>query len=665
MRRRRFLELTSAAAAWTAAGGLAGALASCRGRPGPTRPAKRRVVVLGVGGMDAAFVERLMAAGDLPHLAALAAAGTFAPLRTTTPAEAEVAWATFATGMRPGKHGVWGKFGREPETYRTKVADLVLEPGRYVRGITVRPPHYRSLLCGEPFWRYGAAEGITTAALWAPADFPPEDTTAGVFLSGLGVPGGCLDAGVYRYFASDADFPRRETAAGGVWRPLDVRAGVARAELEPPPFAAGPPLEVTFRAEAAQYLNISVAGQEQRVALGNYSGYFTFPFGGGPFSRWRAVGRFFVVSVRPQMRVYLTPLDVDPRAAVVPVAAPADFGAALAADGPFQTRGRPLDFSGLYDKVLGSGPFAGQYYTQAEEKQRLGLATWRNRRPDLFLLFDYGLDALAHAYWRFYDPGHPAYDAGRFYSYADTLEDAYRNVDRLIGNLLTSPDAGDTALFVVSAHGNRPFRRAFDVNRWLYENGYLKLKEGARPVGRGVPAPEAVLRRGKYKAAVAWPETVAYALGYGAIYLNVAGREKRGVVAASEVARVKDELRERLRAVRDGGRRPVVGVHDGARLFAGPRAFAAPDLILSLADGYRMSWESVLGGIAAATFADNAGVWSGGHASVAAAAVPGLIFSNLKLETADAGVEDVAATVLTVLGLPVPGGYDGRPLAGS
>jgi len=185
---------------------------------------------------------------------------------------------------------------------------------------------------------------------------------------------------------------------------------------------------------------------------------------------------------------------------------------------------------------------------------------------------------------------------------------------------------------------------------------------GARPGGVGAPAPEAALRKGRYRPGVRWDGTRAYAQGYGQIYLNVRGRERRGTVAPSDVDRLKAELRVRLLAARDRGRKVVAAVDDGARLFAGPRRFCAPDLVVSLADGYRVSWESILGGFAAATFADNKGVVSGGHASLAAEAAPGLLFSNLKLETTGAAVEDVGPTILSILGVGRPAHLDGRPL---
>src|SRR5919205_109890 len=81
----------------------------------------KRVIVIGLDGLDPGIVEGMLAAGELPHLGRLRAAGGYARVATTTPAQTPVAWSTFATGTNPGGHGIFDFIRRDPKTYRPDV----------------------------------------------------------------------------------------------------------------------------------------------------------------------------------------------------------------------------------------------------------------------------------------------------------------------------------------------------------------------------------------------------------------------------------------------------------------------------------------------------------------------------------------------------------------
>ena len=76
----------------------------------------KRVIVLGIDGLDHGLLERFMAEGRLPNFARLAREGDFAPLQTTMPPLSPVAWSTFITGLDPGGHGIFDFVHRDPAT---------------------------------------------------------------------------------------------------------------------------------------------------------------------------------------------------------------------------------------------------------------------------------------------------------------------------------------------------------------------------------------------------------------------------------------------------------------------------------------------------------------------------------------------------------------------
>jgi predicted AlkP superfamily phosphohydrolase/phosphomutase len=256
-------------------------------------------------------------------------------------------------------------------------------------------------------------------------------------------------------------------------------------------------------------------------------------------------------------------------------------------------------------------------------------------------------------FWRHTVPGHPAAHAYPESSALGTppglvIEDLYRRMDALIGRIREKLDA-QTLFLVVSDHGFKSFERGFNLNAWLYANGYLALKDGKR-------------ESGEWFADVDWSQTRAYGMGLNGLYINQHGRERHGVVAGSEAAALKKELIQKLRGLTDpqSGRVAISGVADRDIAYGGPYTENSPDLILGYAPGFRASWETVKGEVKGAAFEDNRKAWSGDHC-IDPLAVPGVLFSNWKIEGDGHAIADIAPTVLDLFGLKVPPHFDGRP----
>src|SRR5581483_2514213 len=79
-----------------------------------TQAASRRMIVLGIDGMDPTFLEEHWQ--SLPNLARLRSEGSFKRLATTVPPQSPVAWSTVATGLDPGGHGIFDFIHRDPRT---------------------------------------------------------------------------------------------------------------------------------------------------------------------------------------------------------------------------------------------------------------------------------------------------------------------------------------------------------------------------------------------------------------------------------------------------------------------------------------------------------------------------------------------------------------------
>jgi predicted AlkP superfamily phosphohydrolase/phosphomutase len=151
-------------------------------------------------------------------------------------------------------------------------------------------------------------------------------------------------------------------------------------------------------------------------------------------------------------------------------------------------------------------------------------------------------------------------------------------------------------------------------------------------------------------------------MGLNGLYLNLKGREREGIVAAADAEGLKNELRSKLNGLTDSdsGRVGITGVFDCDAVYAGPYTDNAPDLIVGYGDGFRASWDSVMGKVTAQIFEDNVKAWSGDHC-IDPRLVPGVLFCNRKIAEEKPGIVDVAPTVLKLFGLPLPGHFDGKP----
>src|SRR5262245_30526427 len=179
---------------------------ACSSRPSgkPVRRAKQRVFVMGFDGMDPALARKFMDEGKLPNLKRLSEMGTFSKLETTQPSESPVAWASFATGVNPGKHNIYDFLVRDFETYMPDLGGVKKEPPKFLWGwLPTQRPKITSTRGGTSFWVHAGRDGVKSTVLTVPMTFPPEEIPHGVMLGGLPVPDIRGTLGTFSYWATD------------------------------------------------------------------------------------------------------------------------------------------------------------------------------------------------------------------------------------------------------------------------------------------------------------------------------------------------------------------------------------------------------------------------------------------------------------------------------
>jgi predicted AlkP superfamily phosphohydrolase/phosphomutase len=187
-----------------------------------------------------------------------------------------------------------------------------------------------------------------------------------------------------------------------------------------------------------------------------------------------------------------------------------------------------------------------------------------DREPWQNIMFVFtGTDRLNHYLWEdFEEPSSP---------FHQTFLDYYHEVDRHIGAILARLD-DTTTLCAVSDHGFARQRMSVNVNCLLAEAGFLRLKPSDRTSYIDI-----------------LPETRAFAMDPGRIYLHRQGRYPGGCVTADEAESLVQTLTTFFMNATVNGQPIASEVHRGRDVYSGPFAHRAPDLIVMPSEGIALS----------------------------------------------------------------------------
>jgi predicted AlkP superfamily phosphohydrolase/phosphomutase len=607
----------------------AAALAGCHG----SEAHGRQVIVLGVDGMDPGFLERHWS--DLPNVARLRGQGGFRRLGTTMPPQSPVAWSTFITGLDPAEHGIFDFVHRDPRTMqpfssmsRTVEPRFQIPLGPYV--LPLSSARVETLRKGEPFWRMLWDRHIPVTIMHMPTNFPPE--RVGAAISGMGVPDLRGTEGTFTFYTDDPEEIARDVPGGRI---VKVAAENGRYVLP----VEGPPnplrkdrryatADLVVEADAERDAALLTTGSARAIVQrGEWSEWLRADF---PLLGWlagaRGMFRVYAKEIHPRLELYVTPVNIDPRAPDLPISAPASFSRAVAgAIGPFYTQGIAEDTSAYRQGVLDLEEFLRQSTLVRDDEMKLLRYALDGFREGLLFFYFSSIDQGSHMLWGKHEP---------------ELLEIYRAVDAAIGEVCRRFPRAD--IVVMSDHGFNSFDRSVNLNTWLWEKGFLALQGPPRGDDEGF-------------ADVDWTKTQAYALGLNGLYLNIAGREKNGILRqGAETAAAMQRLARELVEFRDpaNGRQVV----ETAPATGAP---AGPDLIVGYGRGYRGSWETALGAVPRAILEDNTDVWIGDHC-INAEDVPGVLLSNRLLRAERPSLRDVTVTILEMFGVGAGAGMRGQ-----
>ncbi len=269
-----------------------------------------------------------------------------------------------------------------------------------------------------------------------------------------------------------------------------------------------------------------------------------------------------------------------------------------------------------------------------------------NKPWDFFMFVEIGVDRIQHAFWKYMDPEHHLYVEGN--PYENAIMEYYKDLDKKLGEFLSNVDK-NTVVLVASDHGAKRMKGAFCINEWLIEQGDLVVKE--------TPQSQVSLE----KVDVDWSRTRSWGWGgyYARIFLNIEGREMQGVVKPEDYEKERGSLIERLSSLKGPGEEEWI-----TRIIKPQEYFQElngdyPDLMIYFDDLY---WRSAgtLGHGTKYLLENDTGPDDAVHAQ------DGIYIlydpQNKMNLRKDANILDIAPTILSEMGLPVPKDMRGTPI---
>jgi predicted AlkP superfamily phosphohydrolase/phosphomutase len=616
----------------------------------------KRVVVLGLDGMDPGLATKFMREGRMPNFQKLADRGVFRPLDTSVPSMSPVAWSTFATGVDASHHCIYDFLTRDPCNYAPMLsstdignAKKVVNIGRYV--VPIGKPRMRLLQRSQHFWKLLGDKHIFSVIQRVPITFPPVPFKNGMLLSGMCVPDLRGSQGTFSFFSTDSDGDSAKFI-GGEQTVLRRKGNVIRSRIVGPDnsmLKTGGRMTLPFTltlAEDGSGGRIEIDGCDPVDLVTNeYSDWVELSFKAGLGVAVSGIAKFYLISTAPHVNLYMTPIHIDPENPAMPISHPEVYAIYLAKkQGKFATLGLAEDTWSLNNRVVDEKVFYDQAMSIYDERERMFLDAIEQTKSGLLTTVFDTTDRIQHMFYRYLDPTHPANADKDTEDWKHAIASVYERTDELLGKVSALVDDPNTAFMVISDHGFTNFRRGVNINSWLRDNGYLYMKD------------ENARTSGDYFDGIDWARTRAFALGLTGIFINRKGRERSGIVEeGTEYRRLVQEIAEKLGRLVDPqtGSGCVRRVAVSQQFFRGPYRFDAPDLLVGWEGGYRNSWECATGQVSEEVFADNTRSWSGDHC-VDPSLVPGVLFCDRAIDVENPRLVDIPATIMRLFGQDLP-----------
>ncbi|GAB4547130.1 MAG: hypothetical protein Fur002_22840 [Anaerolineales bacterium] len=560
-----------------------------------------KTIIIGFDSFDPAVFEDMAGKNLLPNLARMADARGYSRLEVCAPPQTEVSWTSIATGADPGSHGIFDFVHRDPATYAPYVSILPMR--KTIAGEQFVPPYIAKTLFEE-----AAGMGYPATALWWPAMFPARPELPVNTLPGLGTPDIRGQLGVGTLFTTE-DESKNKTA---VTRFVSDGKNRFKADLKGPTIKtkdgfAPAVAPVTLDVIDANSAQATIGDVKLTLQVGQWSDIFEVKFKAGFMFNVHAITRVILTSVNGAVRLYSLPLQIHPLHALAHYSSSKTFAKKLWEKvGAYLTLGWPQDTTGLEDGCISDEQFITLCDTIFETRKQIFFHLLGEFKEGVLASIFDDLDRMQHMF---------------YHNRLDVAQAWYKKLDNFVADVNARVEklGGKHNYLILSDHGFTTYEQKIHLNRWLAQNQYLALKNGAT---------EGDLSN------VDWERTKAYAVGLNSVYLNVKGREGQGTVGAEEIEPLLAEIQSKLMDWKGAdGRNAIHRIRPKHEAYNGGAYLRlGPDLVIGYSRGYRASSETGLGKIPQLLSEENHDHWGADHC-VDSDVVPGVIFANRELQS--------------------------------
>ncbi len=567
-----------------------------------------RTLIIGLDAFDPNVFESMVDQGDLPNLRRYVDRDSYRRFQVTDPPQSEVSWTSIASGRGPADHGIFDFVHRDPRTYQPYVSLLPTER-KWGNIQFAAPTHVETL------FDRAAALGFPATSMWWPATFPANLGSPVRVIPGLGTPDIHGRWGVGTLFSSNPDDEADLDKTN--FRLLEKKSSRRfQARLEGPVRkrllgVTSTGVDLSLELQDNVQAQLKVGDETVRLRRGEWSELFEIHFRLGPFYTLKSLTKAIWTHATPNQRLYFLPLQIHPLGSPWHYGSPSGFMKRMwSRSGPFMTIGWPQDTTGLEEGCIDDDQFLALCRSIFDFRRSAFLdEVGQFNEGVLGAVFD-SLDRIQHMFWR---------------DNKEVVAAWYKKLDTLVGNaetVLREKDSEPVQLLIVSDHGFSSFDHKVNLNTWLIEQGYLHPQNGTSSSAGTIHE-------------IDWRRTKAYAVGLNSLYLNLADRERDGIVQKAEAAEMTQDLIQRLRAWRGPDGRPVVQrVMTKQEVFEGSLKDHAPDLFVGYSSGYRASSDTAMGSWKQGALVRNKDHWGADHC-IDSESVPGVLFARQGLGEID------------------------------